>query len=341
MWLPESSDRPRGPRFDHGSNRTQGARSTMVGPCGPRGLAWCSLAVRVRVVYWIHFSCFPMVDLEAAGVWSQLADLKDPELQRLAREVPDTLLSGKADSTVRKYIGAFQRWKLWAEARQGVPSFPAQEAHIVLYLQHLSQSVQSKSAIEEAVNALSWLHQVSGLPPVSSLPLVQAALAGHRRLLAQPKVRKEPVTAEMLKAMVVAAGPEPSLSEVRLLAICLVGFAGFMRCEELLKLECADVKFKEEGMVLSIRSSKTDQFREGDSLLVGRTGAITCPVQMMERYFRMGHLNGESHDFQGYRQLQGWGDAAQVWWAELLQAEGAAAGEDCYVGYGPAAVWYA
>ncbi|KAL5463210.1 hypothetical protein EMCRGX_G032089 [Ephydatia muelleri] len=240
--------------------------------------------------------CLPGADLEAAGVWSRLADLKDPELQWLAREVPDTLLSGKADSTVRKYIGAFQRWKLWAEARLGVPSFPAQEAHIVLYLQHLSQSVQSKSAIEEAVNALSWLHQVSGLPPVSSLPLVQAALAGHRRLLAQPKVRKEPVTAEMLKAMVVAAGPEPSLSEVRLLAICLVGFAGFMRCEELLKLECADVKFKEEGMVLSIRSSKTDQFREGDSLLVGRTGAITCPVQMMERYFRMGHLNGESHD---------------------------------------------
>ena len=86
------------------------------------------------------------------------------------------------------------------------------------------------------------------------------------------------------------------LDSVRLLAICLLGFAGFMRCEELLKLECADVKFKEEGMVLSIRSSKTDQFREGDSLLVGRTGAITCPVQMMERYFRMGHLNGESHD---------------------------------------------
>lgn len=69
-----------------------------------------------------------------------------------------------------------------------------------------------------------------------------------------------------------------------------------MRCEELLKLECADVKFKEEGMVLNIWSSKTDQFREGDSLLVGRTGATTCPVQMMERYFRMGHLDGGSHD---------------------------------------------
>ena len=59
----------------------------------------------------------------------QLANVKDPELQQLALEVPDTLLNGKADSTVKKYIGAFRRWKLWAEARQEVPSFPAQEAH--------------------------------------------------------------------------------------------------------------------------------------------------------------------------------------------------------------------
>ena len=72
----------------------------------------------------------PMADLEAARVWSQLANAKDPELQQLALEVPDTLLGGKADSTVKKYIGAFRRWKLWAEARQEVPSFPVQEAHI-------------------------------------------------------------------------------------------------------------------------------------------------------------------------------------------------------------------
>ena len=133
---------------------------------------------------------YPLADLEAAGAWAQLGNQKDPVLQELARAVPNTLLSGKADSTAKKYAGAFQRWKLWTEARQEVPSFPAQEAHVVLYLQHLGQSVQSKAAIEEAVNALSWLHQMAGLPPVSGLPLVQAALAGHRRILAQPKVRE-------------------------------------------------------------------------------------------------------------------------------------------------------
>ena len=73
----------------------------------------------------------------------------------MAGSVPDTLLRGKADSTTKKYIGAFRRWKLWAEAQHEVLSFPAQEAHIILYLQHLNEAVQSKSVIEEALNALS------------------------------------------------------------------------------------------------------------------------------------------------------------------------------------------
>ena len=46
-------------------------------------------------------------------------------------------------------------------------------------------------------------------------------------MLAKPKVQKEPVMADMLKAMVEAAGPEPPLSEVTLLAVFLVAFAGF------------------------------------------------------------------------------------------------------------------
>ena len=38
--------------------------------------------------------------------------------------------------------------------------------------------------------------------------------------------------------MVEAAGPAPSMTEVRLLAVCLVAFAGLMGCDELIKLKC-------------------------------------------------------------------------------------------------------
>ena len=230
----------------------------------------------------------------SAGAWLLLGNLEDPELRRLAQSLPATVLRSRADSTTKKYLGAFQRWKTWAEARQGVPSFPVHELHLVLYMQHLSESTESKAAVEEAVHALSWLHGLAGLRPFSGSPLVKATLEGLRRILAKPKVRKEPVTADMLKAMVEAAGPAPSLTEVRLLAVCLVAYAGFMRCDELLKLRGSDVTFNAEGMVVNIESSKTDQYREGASLVIARTGQVTCPVAMMECYCRMGEVDHTS-----------------------------------------------
>ena len=87
-----------------------------------------------------------------------------------------------------------------------------------------------------------------------------------------------------------AAGPDPSLMEIRLMAVCLLAFAGFMRCDELVKLKCDDITFNSESMVVRVQSSKTDQYRDGASLVIARTGLPTCPVAMMERYFHRGEL---------------------------------------------------
>ena len=191
-------------------------------------------------------------DVFASGVWPLLSHLEDPELRRLAKSLPATVLRSRADNTTKKYLGAFQRWRIWTDARQGVPSFPVQELHLVLYMQRLSESTGSIGAVGEAVHALSWLHGLAGLQQLGGLPLVKPTSEGLKRMLAKPKVWKEPVTVDMLKAMVEAAGPEPSLSEVRLLAVCLVAFAGFLRCNELIKFKCSDITFNAEGMVINV-----------------------------------------------------------------------------------------
>ena len=110
-----------------------------------------------------------------------------------------------------------------------------------------------------------------------------------------PKMCKEPVTADMLRAMVDLVGQEPSLSDVRLLVVCLLAFAGFMHCDELLKLQCSDIAFGTESMTMNITSSKTDQYREGSSLVLDCTGTHTYLVAMMERYFSMGGLCTQEH----------------------------------------------
>ena len=94
-------------------------------------------------------------DVMSAGVWPLLKDLEDPELRHLAQSLPATVLKSRADSTSKKYLGAYQRWKTWAEARHEVPAFPVQAVHLALYLQHLSESVQSKAAVDGCMKVYS------------------------------------------------------------------------------------------------------------------------------------------------------------------------------------------
>ena len=94
--------------------------------------------------------------------------------------------------------------------------------------------------------------------------------------------------------MVRACGAHPSLADVRFLAACLLGFAAFLRYEEIAKLNCNDVEFFTNHVEIKIRSSKNDQLRQGDRVLVARSGKLTCPVAMLERYMAMGGLSSSS-----------------------------------------------
>ena len=47
----------------------------------------------------------------SSGVWPLLSNLDDPELRWLAKAMPATVLECKVDSTTKKYLGAFHRWK--------------------------------------------------------------------------------------------------------------------------------------------------------------------------------------------------------------------------------------
>ena len=224
-------------------------------------------------------------------MWQTLDGLENPELKRLATSLRSTVMTSRAHSTTSKYLSAFLRWKYWADTFSEVVVFPVKETDFVLYLQHLSDTVGSKSSVEEAVNAISWVHQLAGYPAIAESPIVRIVLDGLQRNLAKPKVRKEPVTADMLSALVASLSESPSLTEVRLVAACLLAFSAFLRYDEVAKLRCCDVTFGPQNMTIRILSSKTDQYRQGDRVLVARTCSPTCPVAMLERYYELASLS--------------------------------------------------
>ncbi len=63
-------------------------------------------------------------------------------------------------------------------------------------------------------------------------------------------------------------------------ALLLLGFAGAMRRSELVGLDYGDVADAEEGLIVTIRRSKTDQYGSGRKIgLPFASTPLTCPVR--------------------------------------------------------------
>ena len=78
------------------------------------------------------------------GSWMLLNELEDPELRELVSKLPTTILHSRANSTTKKYLGAFKWWKVWAISHMLIP-IPSKPREVALYLQHLADESGSKS----------------------------------------------------------------------------------------------------------------------------------------------------------------------------------------------------
>ena len=61
---------------------------------------------------------------------------------------------------------------------------------VALYLQHLGEKLESKSAVGEVVNVLNWVHSLAGVQSPTHSPLVQATTENLGRLLVRPVQKK-------------------------------------------------------------------------------------------------------------------------------------------------------
>ncbi len=122
---------------------------------------------------------------------------------------------------------------------------------------------------------------------------MKLVVEGVRRMCAKPVVKKEPIIVIDLKAIVENADLT-DLGDVRTAAICLLCFAAFLRFDELAGLHCSDVSFADGHLKLRIRKSKTDQYRQGDEVVLAESGSPTCPVGMLKRYMALGEVDRSS-----------------------------------------------
>ena len=98
---------------------------------------------------------------------------------------------------------------------------------------------------------------MAGLPTPTDHPLVQSTYEGCRRILAKPRVPKDPIQPQMLEKLIQTHGQaSASPADLRLLFIVLVGF---LRISEILSIQVKHINIVPEGMSIFIPKRKNDQ----------------------------------------------------------------------------------
>jgi site-specific recombinase XerD len=192
------------------------------------------------------------------------------------------LESARARNTVRGYRSSFNQFRAWCESNE-LPALPAGPETIAVYLGAKAGRLKA-STLEHHLSAIAKAHKAAGYDsPIRENVLISETLKGIKRTHGSAVARKAPILTDDLRLMLRCL-PEKLLG-IRDRALLLVGFVGAFRRSELVSLDVADLKFTSEGLLVTLRRSKTDQEGAGRGVAIPH-GAheSTCPVRAVQAW---------------------------------------------------------
>jgi len=188
------------------------------------------------------------------------------------------LLAAKAPSTLRAYRSDWNHFVRWCE-QHGQTSLPAAPETVAYYLTALG-GTHKPATLQRRLTAITKMHQAARHPSPASTQhaSVSEILKGIKRTMGTAQPGKEPLFTVEIRKMI-GALPR-NLQGARDQALLVMGFAGGFRRSELAGLNVEDVAETEDGLVLSLRRSKTDQEGQGSKVaLPWGSHPETCPVR--------------------------------------------------------------
>jgi integrase len=198
----------------------------------------------------------------------------------------------RADATRRAYRGDLHAVQEYLRARGQSPDLPIASRLIGAFVgyQASADPVSGREAlaistIERRLRGISAAHRDLGFEDPCKDPDVRNAMRGaRRRLKTRPSARKNALELEHLDHML-AKIPTSTHAGRRDRALLLLGIAGALRRSELVAVDADDIETRGEGILLTIRSSKTDQDGKGYVLPIARgENKRLCAVRALEAW---------------------------------------------------------
>lgn len=211
------------------------------------------------------------------------------EMTALVQRAEDFVRAAKAPATLRAYRSDWAHFEAWCQIHQLSP-LPADPATVALYITDLA-ACRAAGTITRRLTSITKAHQSAGLdtPATTRHVAVSETLKGIRRTIGTAQKCKAPLLTKDLRKIVEQL---PSgLIGARDRALLLVGYAGGFRRSELARLAVEDANFTEDGLIITLRHSKTDQEGQGRKIGIPRgSNPDTCPVRSLREWLSMAKI---------------------------------------------------
>ena len=213
------------------------------------------------------------------------------KLKSLHEDTLNNLKNSKANNTLRAYKSDFRDFGSFCNSH-GLKSLPTEPKIIALYLTHLSKSSKI-STLRRRLVSISMVHKMKGHYLDMKHPIIIENLLGIKRTKGSIQRGKKPLLINDLKAIinVITEQNIKEIIKIRDITIVLIGFGGGFRRSELISIDFEDLEFVEEGLKITLRKSKTDQYGEG--MVKGLPyfkNQIYCPVSNIKKWINISNI---------------------------------------------------
>ena len=213
------------------------------------------------------------------------------ELKSLHEATINNLKNSKANNTLRAYKSDFKDFAAFC-TKHSLNSLPSEPKIISLYLTYLSKNSKF-STLRRRLVSISMVHKLKGYYLDTKNPIIVENLIGIKRAKGSVQKGKKPLLINHLKSIINTIN-ELKVEQVkkqRDKTLILIGFAGGFRRTELISINYEDLDFVEDGLKITIKKSKTDQFGEG--MIKGLpyfTNDIYCPVTNLKAWLEISKI---------------------------------------------------
>ena len=214
------------------------------------------------------------------------------DIKALQEETLINLKSSKALNTVRAYKSDFKDFDLFC-IQNGFKTLPSEPKIVSLYLTHLSTKNIKLSTIKRRLVSIGVIHKMKGHYLDTKHPIIIENLMGIKRRKGIVQKGKKPILINDLKKIVDVINQQQiaDIKKLRDKSIILIGFSGGFRRNEIVSLDIEDLDFVFEGLKITVKRSKTDQFGEGMTKgLPYFENKIYCPVTTLQRWLNVSKI---------------------------------------------------